>query len=315
VTTDVNGLATAPTFTANASPGAFSVIASGGAGESVTFSLTNSGGSSQSISFGVLASKFYGAPPFGLNATASSGLAVSFASMTTATCTVSGAMVSLVAVGTCTIRASQSGNAAYTAASTVDQSFAIAAQAVQTISFGLIANQTFGAGLFNLSATTTSGLTVGFSSLTPMTCAVAGNTVALIAVGTCTIRAAQAGNSSFGPASNVDRTFIIARGGQTIDFAALADLPLDGPPNVLRASASSGLPVSFVSRTPTVCSVETDLVSTIVVGTCTIRASQGGNADYLPAPIIDRSFAITRVFRASPLRTPARTRSRRRHSR
>ncbi len=294
VTTDVNGLATAPTFTANASAGAFSVIASGGAGGSVTFSLTNSGGSSQSISFGVLAGKIYGAPPFGLSATASSGLAVSFASMTTATCTVSGAMVSLVAVGTCTIRASQPGSAAYAAASSVDQSFAIA-QATQTISFGAIANQTFGSGVFNLSATTTSGLTVGFSSLTPMTCAVGGNTVALVAAGTCTIRAAQAGNSYFGPASNVDRTFIIAQGGQTIDFAPLADLPLDVPPKVLRASASSGLPVSFASRTPTVCSVEADLVSTIVAGTCTIRASQGGNADYLPASIVDRSFAITRV--------------------
>ena len=191
----------------------------------------------------------------------------------------------------------------YAAASSVDQSFAIS-QAPQTISFGAIANQTFGSGVFNVSATTTSGLTVSFSSLTPLTCAIGGNTVALVAAGSCTIRAAQAGNSSFGPASNVDRTFIIAQGGQTIDFAVLADLPLDVPPKVLRASASSGLPVSFASRTPTVCSVEADLVSTSVVGTCTIRASQGGNADYLPAPIIDRSFAITRLFQSIAFANP-----------
>jgi hypothetical protein len=385
VTTDAYGLATAPTFTANATSGSFSVIATA-SGASVTFSLTNAGGTSQSISFGVLPGKVYGAAPFGISATASSGLAVSFASMTTATCTVGGTIVSLVGVGTCTIRASQPGNAAYAAASNVDQSFAIA-RATQTISFGAIANQTaggapaslsatassglavafsslttavcsvvgatvtpiaigtctvraaqagnanyaaaasvdqsfgvtgapqtitfaalanklFGSGVFNLSATTTSGLTVSFSSLTPMTCAVGGNTVALVVAGTCTIRAAQAGNASFGPASNVDRTFIIAQGGQTIDFAALADLPLDASPKVLRASASSGLPVSFASRTPTVCSVEADLVSAIVAGTCTIRASQGGNANYLPAPIIDRSFAITRVTQSIAFANP-----------
>jgi hypothetical protein len=304
VTTDVNGLATAPTFTANGTSGSFTVVASTGSGASVTFSLTNAGAlASQSISFGAVPGKVYGAAPFAVSATASSGLPVSFGSLTTATCTVSGTTVSLVAAGTCTIRASQSGNAAYAAASSVDQSFAIA-QATQTISFGAVANRTFGSGVFNLSATATSGLTVSFSSLTPMTCAVGGNTVAPVAAGSCTIRAAQAGNSSIDPAANVDRTFIIAQGGQTIDFAALADLPLDAPPKVLQARASSGLPVSFASRTPTVCSVEADLVSTIAVGTCTIRASQGGNADYLPAPIIDRSFAIMRVYQSIAFANP-----------
>src|SRR5205814_8240666 len=39
--------------------------------------------------------------------------------------TVSGSTVHIVAVGTCTIRASQAGNANYNAAPTVDQSFAV----------------------------------------------------------------------------------------------------------------------------------------------------------------------------------------------
>src|SRR2546425_1765904 len=79
----------------------------------------------QTITFGVLAGKTYGDPDFGVSATTSSGLAVSFTSQTTATCTVSGSTVHIVAAGTCTIRASQAGNGNYNAAPTVDQSFTI----------------------------------------------------------------------------------------------------------------------------------------------------------------------------------------------
>jgi CRP-like cAMP-binding protein len=45
--------------------------------------------------------------------------------LTSGTCTVSGATVTLAAQGTCTIRATQSGSASFAAATPVDQSFAI----------------------------------------------------------------------------------------------------------------------------------------------------------------------------------------------
>src|SRR5438093_4487157 len=45
---------------------------------------------SQTISFGALANKTYGAAPFTVTATASSGLTVSFASLTMPVCTVGG---------------------------------------------------------------------------------------------------------------------------------------------------------------------------------------------------------------------------------
>jgi hypothetical protein len=50
---------------------------------------------------------------------------VSFNSQTTSVCTVSGSTVTLVAVGTCTIQASQAGNANYLAATSVSQSFSV----------------------------------------------------------------------------------------------------------------------------------------------------------------------------------------------
>jgi hypothetical protein len=78
----------------------------------------------QSISFGPLAKKTFGAPDFTVTATASSGLAVSFAA--SGSCTVRGANVHLTGPGSCGITASQAGNGDYTAASEVSQIFKIA---------------------------------------------------------------------------------------------------------------------------------------------------------------------------------------------
>jgi Fe-S cluster biogenesis protein NfuA len=87
--------------------------------------VTQNGLSAQTITFGALSNQAVNAAPFAVAATASSGLAVSFASTTPAACTVSGATVTLVAVGTCTVQATQAGNAYYTAAPPVNQSFQV----------------------------------------------------------------------------------------------------------------------------------------------------------------------------------------------
>ena len=79
-----------------------------------------------------------------MSATASSGLAVGFASGTTAVCSVSGNTVTIVTGGTCTIRASQAGNTNYLAATQVSQSFTVA-KANQTITFDALGPQTYGA--------------------------------------------------------------------------------------------------------------------------------------------------------------------------
>jgi Bacterial Ig-like domain (group 3)/MBG domain (YGX type)/Beta-propeller repeat len=93
----------------------------------VNGTLTISGGATQTITFNPLPNQTLGAAPFTLTATASSGLAVSYTSTTTAACTVSGATVTLVATGTCIIQAKQLGNNLYAAATPVSQSFTVLA--------------------------------------------------------------------------------------------------------------------------------------------------------------------------------------------
>jgi sugar lactone lactonase YvrE len=87
---------------------------------------------SQSISFASIPNQVQGTS-LTLTASASSGLTVSFASLTTSVCTVSGTTMTLANPGTCSIQASQAGNSQYAAAAPVTQSFTVTALASFTI--------------------------------------------------------------------------------------------------------------------------------------------------------------------------------------
>lgn len=79
----------------------------------------------------------------------------------------------------------------------------------QTITFGALGNKTLGDADFTISASTSSGLPVSFSSQTSDVCAVAGANVHLIAIGTCVIRASQAGSTTYGAAADVEQGFTV----------------------------------------------------------------------------------------------------------
>jgi uncharacterized repeat protein (TIGR01451 family) len=79
----------------------------------------------QTISFAALPNVAVTIPPFKLSGTASSGLAVSFASNALKVCTISGSSVTIVGSGGCSITASQGGNASYSAAAPVTQKFTV----------------------------------------------------------------------------------------------------------------------------------------------------------------------------------------------
>jgi uncharacterized protein (TIGR03437 family) len=92
----------------------------------IGYDLRSSGtGVAQTIAFGALSNVIFPAAPFTIGATASSGLPVTFTATTTSVCTVSGSTVMIVGLGTCSITASQAGNATYMAATPVTQSFIV----------------------------------------------------------------------------------------------------------------------------------------------------------------------------------------------
>jgi hypothetical protein len=141
-------------------------------------------------------------------------LPVSLTSSTPVVCQVSGTSLTLLAAGSCSVSASQSGNATYNAAVPVVNTFTVASASgvvltTQTISFASPGALTVGTPV-TLSATADSGLPVTLASGTPTVCTLNGNALSLITAGTCTVTANQAGNNSFAAAASVSRSFLVS---------------------------------------------------------------------------------------------------------
>ena len=249
----------------------------------------------QTVSFVSPGNQTLGTAPAALMATASSGLPVTFSSNTSGVCTVTGNTLTLLAAGTCTVSAAQAGNANFAPAAEVANTVTIAAMPLlpQTISFAALGAQTLGAAASTLAATSTSNLPVSFASTTPATCTVSDSTLTLVGVGSCTVVASQAGNSAFAGAANVTNSFSVAATAQTITFNQPINVSLSVGSTSLLATASSGLSVAFASTTAAVCTVSGTTLTLVSAGTCNITASQAGNASFAVAAPVSRSLTVT----------------------
>lgn len=244
---------------------------------------------SQSIS-----PKTFGDADFSLNATASSGLTVTYGSSDPTVATVSGNTVHIVGAGSADITASQAGNGSYNPATDVVKNLAIN-KADQTISFGALPSKQVGDPDFALSATATSGLTVAFSSSNPSVATVSGNTVTIVGAGSTTITASQAGDANYNAATGQDQELIVTNPNlqdQTISFGALSPVTYGGANFNLTATASSGLTVAYSSSNTDVATVSGNTVTIVGVGTTSITATQGGNGTYNPADPVSQDLVV-----------------------
>jgi hypothetical protein len=157
---------------------------------------------------------------------------------------------------------------------------------------------------FTLSATSNVGLTVSYVSTTPSVCTVtSAGVVSIVGFGSCTITASApagtVGGITYAAAPDVTRTFVVKKK-QTITFATIADKIYNVADFALTATASSTLPVTFTSSTPSVCTVTSGgLVNLLLPGTCTIAAAQAGGTsggvEFAAAPLITQSFSVNPV--------------------
>jgi PASTA domain len=201
-----------------------------------------------------------------------------------------GSQIHLTGAGSCTVTASQPGNADYfPAAANVSQTFTIH-KATQTISFGPLAAKRVGDPDFVLGASASSGLPVAFTA--SGRCTVSGATLHLTGAGSCFVTAKQAGDANWNRAADVSQLFTIGRTDQTIAFAPLANRALGTTDFAVSARASSGLSVSF-SATGQCRMSAVARVHLTGVGTCTVRAAQGGDANYNAAAPVSHAFQVT----------------------
>jgi hypothetical protein len=93
----------------------------------------------------------------------------------------------------------------------------------------------------------------------------------------------------------VVQSFTVSPAAQTISFSGLPDLVYGASPFALTASASSGLAVTFTSNTPGDCSVSATTAAILAGGSCSIMASQTGNASWLPATPVTQTFNVAKA--------------------
>ncbi len=237
---------------------------------------------------------------------ANSGLPVTVTSADPAVCTVTGTTVTLHATGVCVLRAQRPGTAHWAAATDVEVRFTVG-RGQQTITFTPPPPTAAGAGAVTLTATATSGLPVTYTATTPDVCTVAGAVVTLVRAGTCTVHADQPGDATWDPAPRVDGTFTVTGDAQTITFAEPPPAVLTDATVTLSATATSGLPVTFTTETPGVCTVARRTVTLRTPGTCTVTATQRGSAGHAAAPPVRHTFTVSRGAQRVTFDQPAST--------
>jgi len=254
----------------------------------------------QTITFNAISSQPVGTT-LPVTATSSAGLTVSIASSTPTVCTVTGSSASLLAAGTCTLVASQAGNATNSAAVPVTQSFSVVVQGF-TLSAGtaVLTQAQNSVATESITVTPLNGflgtVTYALSGLpNGVTSSVSGNTLTL------SVAAAAAGQYSVTVTGTSGThtattyfTLVISAPvprSQTISFSPIENGTV-GSSLSLGATASSGLPVTYASSTPTVCTVMGTSVSLLAAGTCSIVASQSGDASYAAAAAVTKVFSV-----------------------
>jgi photosystem II stability/assembly factor-like uncharacterized protein len=176
-------------------------------------------------------------------------------------------------------------------------------KASQTITFADPGAKTFGAPDFTVAPTASSGLAVTVTVGASDPCTVSGLTIHLTGSGSCSITAGQAGNANFDAAASVTRTIEIGnadvtrtvaagKADQTISFPAVPNHNFGDADFSILASSSSGLAVSLAAAAGSACTLAGATVHMTGAGSCSITASQGGDAGHNAATSVTRSFVI-----------------------
>ncbi|TAN22609.1 MAG: choice-of-anchor D domain-containing protein [Acidobacteria bacterium] len=146
-----------------------------------------------------------------------SGTGTAYTLQTGASCTVAidfaPAIVGSSIPGSVTLTDNTRNNLGVTPPANATQTISLsgaATQASQTITFANPGTQTYGASP-TLAATASSGLAVSFTSATASVCTVTtGGALSVVALGTCTMDANQAGNTDYTAAPTVSQSFTVA---------------------------------------------------------------------------------------------------------
>jgi hypothetical protein len=218
----------------------------------------------------------------------------------TAICQIDSGVLTVLAAGSCVITASQAQDDKYFATSTT-RSIRIS-KAQQTINFNPPTTLSATATADALSATAGTGLTVTFTSMTPLICDVAVTSLTLIKAGRCTIKASQTGDARYLAARDVTKSITITKAAQaTLTVANNNEFSIvKGAPGItLTPAGGSGSGAVTYSVRGVGCILATDnltVSSSTALGrsvTCSVTAIKATDDIYNKAVSVAKSFIFS----------------------
>ncbi|MEL4356546.1 MULTISPECIES: CAP domain-containing protein [unclassified Luteococcus] len=228
-------------------------------------------------------------------ATSTSGLPVTYSSSTPTVCTVSGATVSYLAEGSCTITAKQAGDATW-AATSESRTILVgqAGKASNVITWAQPAAVDSGTS-GTLGATASSGLAVSYASGTPSVCTVSGTTVKYLSGGTCTVTASQSGSATVNAAAPVTRSWAVSglkANAITWNVPTSVTVGQSVPLNPTSTSGSGAFSYSASMNAVGVCKFGAGTMVFGAKGTCTVTVKQAATATH-EAATLSKTFTVS----------------------
>ncbi len=281
---------------------------------------------SQLITFPALPNRVLGGAATTLQATASSKLQILYTTTSPTVCQILDAGKGIFFVqylvqkiqpdiSTCTVVASQPGDGVYNSAKPITQSFTYSKGDSKITLRQPSSVTTNGVYIYGMVASTTP---LEITTTSPEICSVNdvfytytqnGTRATLRAIknGNCVIKFTFAGDSHLlgssiiwnSQISGVTEIPVGSNTAQTITFAPIADREY-GPGIYLKATTTSGLPITYKSLTPKICQILAPTegpavqavypLSGLDIANCIVEASQPGDNRYAPATPVQRSF-------------------------
>ncbi|NIG54508.1 MBG domain-containing protein [Chitinophaga sp. Cy-1792] len=244
----------------------------------------------QTISFQQPADKTYGDAPFALVANSSSTLPVSFR-IVSGPATVTGNMVTITGAGPVVVVAEQAGNANFDPATAVQATIKVQKAPVTVTAHN--AEKTYdGQPYTGGNGADYTGLVNNDQENVLGTLSYTGNSQQAVDAGTYTITPAVPGNNNY-TVTYIAAQLTIRKAKQTITFNPVTGKNEGDPAFAIPASASSGLPVTYVSNNNTVISITGNTATIGAAGTVIITASQSGDNNYEAADPVSQTVEVT----------------------